>query len=499
LSLSTNFEQGIEATVSKAMQAWHIPGLALVIVKNDKVLLTKGYGVRESGKPEPVDEHTLFAIGSNTKAFTATAIGLLVQEGKAGWDDAVTKYIPSFQLYDEHATRLITLRDLVCNRSGLGTWAGDLLLSSRYSTEEIIRRIRYIPPAFGFRAGFGYSNLMFITAGHIISSVSGMSWDEFIEERIFKPMGMTDSVTHPRYFGKRTNIAAPHLDGNGSLQPMAHPGDMHTGASGSICASAADLALWLRLQLNQGSMDGKRIVDPAIIAETHTPHTLMRLKAAQRKLFPSRHFAAYGLGWMLSDTYGRLNIHHTGDVYGMLSNIVLIPEEQLGIAVLTNKLPNAAYIALSHYLSQRLTGMPPQDWINIYIDLENEKNAREAQTRKQKEQSRAENTHPSFQVEKYAGDFESTILGGATVRLDGGTLHIRLHDVPSGKGRLKHNHADTFLCKWESLMFGESLIPFIVDGQGEVVEFHVTIREDWIDPLEHVFIRKSRDRNPPGI
>jgi len=251
-----DLEKEIESFVNKAMQVWNVPGLALAIVKDDKVLLAKGFGIRGIGKPENVDEHTLFAIGSNTKAFTATAVGLLVQEGKLAWDDPVTKYIPTFKLYDPHATQLITIRDLLCHRCGLGTWAGDVLLLSSYSSEEVVRRVQHIPPEYSFRAGFGYSNLMFITAGLIIETVSGMSWDEFIRQRIFESLGMKDSVTNPRYLQNRTNIAVPHEDVKGRLQTVVQREDAHVGAAGSIHASVADIARWMRLQLNNGSLDG---------------------------------------------------------------------------------------------------------------------------------------------------------------------------------------------------------------------------------------------------
>ena len=490
MNIPTNLENDIEGFVHQAMQTWNAPGLALTIVKGDQVLLAKGYGLREIRKPDKVDEHTLFAIGSNTKAFTATAMGLLVQEGKLAWDDLVTKYLPWFQLHDPHATQLMTIRDLLCHRCGLDTWAGDVLLLSSYSTEEIVRRLRHIPPAYSFRAGYGYSNLMFVTAGLIIEIVSGMSWDEFIRQRIFEPLGMTDSVTNARYFGERANIATPHEDVKGKLQSVVQRQDAHVGAAGSICASAADIALWMRLQLNQGSLDGNQLVDASIIEETRTPHTPIRLTPVERRLFPSRHFSAYGLGWFLSDSHGRLTVRHTGGVDGMLSSVVTIPEEKLGIAIFTNKLPNAAYIALSHYLTEKLIGVTPQDWIQIYTDLEKEGNAKVEEAQKQRAESRAKDTRPSQGLEKYAGDYDSLILGGATVSVEGGGLHIQLQAHETMSGTLEHWYYDTFLCKWDDPVLGESLIPFISDGQGQVAEFRVKIREDWIDPLEHVFRRK---------
>ena len=487
MNIPAALEQRLDRFVHKAMQAWNVPGLALAVVQEDQIALARGYGVRNMHQPEAVDEHTLFAIGSNTKAFTATAMGLLVQQGKLGWDDPVTQFLPDFRLYDPHTTQLITVRDLLCHRSGLGTWAGDVLLLSGYPTEEIVKRLRHIPPGYNFRAGYGYSNLMFITAGMVIETVSGMSWDDFIRTRLFEPLGMTDSVTNPRFLKDRASVAAPHEDVKDKLQTVVQRMDAHVGAAGSIHASAADIARWLKLQLHQGMLDGKQIVDAAVIEETHTPHTPMRLTPLEKKLFPSRHFSAYGLGWFLSDTYGKLNVRHSGGVDGMLSFTAMIPEEKIGVAVFTNKLPGSAYAAVSNFLLETLLGITPADWIQIYLDLEKEGREKEEQAKKRRDDTRAQDTSPSLELEKYAGEYESAMIGGAVVGVEGSGLHIQLAAHETMSGSLEHWHYDTFLCRWDDPVLGESLIPFITDGQGRVAEFRVKIREDWIDPLEHVF------------
>ena len=500
MDLSTALIEGIDFFINKAMQTWNVPGLALVIVKDDQVLLSKGYGVREMDKPEKVDEHTLFSIGSNTKAFTATAVGLLVKEGKLEWDDLVTKYIPSFQLYDSHATRLMTIRDLLCHRGGLGTWAGDMLQLSNYSIEEIIYRLRYIPPAYSFRAGYGYCNLMFLTAGQVISTVSGTSWDDFIRQRIFEPLGMQDSVTSPLYFGDRTNIATPHEDIKDKLQTVNYRKDNHFGAAGSICSSISDIVLWMRLHLNRGTLDENQLVDETIINEMQTPHTLMKLTPVERNLFPSRRFSAYGLGWFLNETDGRFVVRHTGGVDGMLSNVVMIPEKKIGIAVLSNKLPNAAYVAIPHFLTEKLLGLPERDWNKAYVDIDKENKDKATEAKTKKDEAHVKNTHPSLALEKYAGVYESDILGRATVSVESdalsgeaaskrGKFHVQLQSHKSLSGILEHWHYDTFECHWDDPVLGESLMPFIMDGQGNITEFRVKIREDWIDPLEHVFKR----------
>ena len=491
MDLQTDLTKEIDAIVKQGMETWNVPGLATAVVKGDEVLYSSGFGVREMGKSEKVDEHTFFSIGSNTKAFTATAMGLLVRDGKLGWDDPVTKHLPSFQLYDSHATQLITIRDLLCHRGGLGTWAGDMLQLSSYPVEEIVRRMQYIPPAYGFRAGYGYCNLMFIAAGLVISTVTGMSWDDFIRERIFEPLGMKDSVTSPLYFGDQTNIAMPHEDIKGSLQTVDFRTDNNFGPAGSICSSISDITRWMRLQLNNGMLDGEQLIDESIISEMRIPHTIMPLNPIEKELFPSRRFSAYGLGWFLNDTNGHFIVRHTGGVDGMLSNVVMIPDQKIGVAVLSNKLPNAAYVAIPHYLTERLLGLPSsRDWILAYVDIHKDANEKAEESQKKLRDSRVKNTKPSLGLEKYAGEYESNILGESTVSVDGTGFHIQLKAHETLSCTLEHWHYDTFICHWDDPVLGESLIPFINDGQGNITEFRAAIREDWIDPLEHVFRKK---------
>jgi CubicO group peptidase (beta-lactamase class C family) len=469
------------------MAEWKIPGLALAIVKDDEILLTKGYGLREGGKPERVDEHTLFAIASNTKAFTAAAIGVLVQEGKLSWDEPVTRYLPWFRLQDDHATQLITVRDLLCHRSGLGTWSGDMLQLSDYPAEEIIRRARHIPPSYPFRAGYGYCNLMFIAAGLVLEAVSGLSWDNFVQRRLFDPLGMTGSVTNSLFFGPRTIIAVPHVEIEGEVRPITNREEANFGAAGSICASAADIARWLRFQLGDGSLDGKRILETPILEETHTPQTLIPILPPDRKLFPTRHFTAYGLGWFMNDQDGRLVIRHTGGLDGMLSSTVLIPEEKLGVAVFTNKLPNVAYTALPYYILDQLMGESVRDWFHAYREFEQDNRRTLADAKQRLADARQSGTQPGLPLQAFAGEYDSAVLGAASVREQDGSLLLQLKAHESLTGKLTHWHYDTFLCTWDDPVLGESLVPFLTDGGGRVTEFHVTIRPDWIDPLEHIF------------
>lgn len=256
--------EGLDQYITEAMRSWEVPGLAIAIVKDDRVLLAKGYGVRKLGDPAPVNEHTLFAIGSASKAFTAASIAMLVDEGKLKWDDPVTNYLPGFQLFDPYATRELTVRDLLCHRSGLER--ADLLwYGSAFGREEILRRIRYLKPSWSFRSRFGYQNIMFLAAGQIIPAITGKSWDDFVKERLFAPLGMSSSNTSVRDLARSDNSATPHAKIEGKVEPIAWRNIDNVAPAGSINSSAADMAQWIRLNLNWGKFNDKQLISSGAI------------------------------------------------------------------------------------------------------------------------------------------------------------------------------------------------------------------------------------------
>jgi CubicO group peptidase (beta-lactamase class C family) len=248
----------IDEYATKAGQDWRVPGFAMAIVKDDSVIFAKGFGVRELGKSTPVDAHTLFAIASNSKAFTSAALAILVDEGKIKWDDPVTKYLPWFQLHDPYVTREMMVRDLLCHRSGLATFGGDLIwYNTTYDRNEVVRRIRYLKPASSFRSRYGYQNIMLIAAGLVIEAVTGKSWDDFIKERFFTPLGMTTSNTSITAFKSTDNVATPHNEVDGKVNVIHYVNVDNIGAAGSINPCVAEMAQWLRLQLGRGTYKGK--------------------------------------------------------------------------------------------------------------------------------------------------------------------------------------------------------------------------------------------------
>jgi CubicO group peptidase (beta-lactamase class C family) len=288
----------LDSYFETARQEWKIPGMAVAIVKDGKVVLAKGYGVKEFSKQEKVDENTLFAIASNTKAFTAAALAILVDEGKINWDDKARDYLPYFKLYDPYVTEEMTIRDLLCHRCGLKTFSGDLLwYETSYSTVEVIKRARYLKPAYSFRSGYGYSNIMFMAAGEVVPAVTGKPWKDFIKERIFEPLGMKITNIGTTDLKKYNNVSAAHyvyLDGKTVTVPYSSSDQL--GGAGSINSNVIEMAQWLIMLLNNGVFDNQRILSEDSIQEMWSSHTVNKVTSSTKELSPTTHFMSYGLG-----------------------------------------------------------------------------------------------------------------------------------------------------------------------------------------------------------
>lgn len=479
---------GLDAYVEKALADWQIPGLAVAVVKNDSVALAKGYGVRDIRKSEPVDAHTLFAIASNSKAFTTAALGILVQEGKISWDDLVLKYLPEFQMYDPEATRKVTVRDLLCHRSGLATWGGDWAWwGSIYTREEALRRIRYQEPVYDLRTGYGYTNQMFLVAGEVILSVTGRTWDDFIAERFFRPLGMNRSNTSVKTLEKMANVAAPHLLAEGRLLPIPYLNVDNAGAAAAINSSVNDLAQWLRLQLAQGVFNGEQLLDSAVIEETRKPHTLRQVSAANRKFNPFTHFSLYGLGWDLSDYRGRLIVSHTGGLDGMFSYTGFMPEENIGVAVLTNREDHSLMQALALHVYDAYLGVDFQDWSARYLERNRRRDQIEREAHERLLAARVANTKPSHSLQYYAGSYHNDIYGEVKIELANDKLTLYPLAHPGITGALEHWQYNTFRCKWSSPVWQESFVYFELNDAGAVACFRVKVRPDWVDTLEYTF------------
>jgi CubicO group peptidase (beta-lactamase class C family) len=483
----------IDEYAAKAGQEWKVPGFSVAIVKDDRVVFVRGYGVRELGKPEPVDKDTLFAVASNTKAFTSAALATLVDEGKVKWDDPVTKYLPYFQLYDPYVTRELTVRDLLSHRSGLATFGGDLLwYETTYSREDVIRRVRHLKPVHPFRGRYGYQNIMFLAAGEIVPAVTGKSWDDYVREKFFIPLGMTRSNTTHRQLTASQNVAAPHNETDGRVKVVKYSNVDAAGGAAAINSSAAEMAEWVRLQLGRGTYQGKKIFSAAASREMWTPHTVVSgVSESAERFNPTVHFNLYGLGWALSDYRGRKVVTHSGGLDGMTSRVALMPEENLGVVVLTNsETPLQAF--LYYKVFDVFLGAPPRDWSADYMARVKAAREREAAEAKKVEEARVPDTKPSLPLSAYAGTYGGVMYGDAKVTEENGRLVVRLLPSPAYVGDLEHWHFDTFRIKWrESVVYPypRGWVTFQLDPQGKVSEMKIDVPNPDFDFKELEFKR----------
>jgi CubicO group peptidase (beta-lactamase class C family) len=464
----------IDDYANAVMDAWHGPGMAIAIVKDDKVVFQKGYGVRELGKPDKVDENTLFAIASNTKAFTTASLAILVDEGKLKWDDKVTKYLPDFRMYDPWVTSQITIRDIVSHRSGLDTFSGDLLwYDTTYPTDEIIRRIRYLKPVSDFRTRYGYQNLMFITAGRVVEKVSGMTWPDFVRTRILTPLGMTRTTTSVR--DMKENFAMPHNESGGTLRPLP-PGflDEAIGAV-RLNSSVADLSKWIRLQLGRGTFEGKKIFSSDRYWEMWQPNIMIPVSDRSMKTTPSRHFRGYGMGWFVEDYMGKKVINHSGGLDGMLSYTVLIPEENEGFVVLTNN-ESPSYQVMMAKIRDVLLDAPKVDYIQTAKDQLAANEADAAAAAKKIDDARLTNTKPSLDLANYAGTYTSDMYGDVVVSEENGKLVMRLGPAPNFVADLTHWQLDTFQIHWRPSVhynFPRGFVTFTIDKNAKTDQLRI--------------------------
>ena len=455
--------KALDAYIEKARQDWGVAGLAVAIVKNDSVIYAKGFGLRESGKPVPVDARTLFAIGSNTKAFTAAAIGLLVDEKKLSWDDRVTKYLPQFQLFDPYVTRELTIRDLLSHRSGLAR--GDAVwYASSFDRQEILRRVRYLEPSWSFRSQYGYQNIMFLAAGELAAAVAGQSWDDLVKQRFFRPLGMTASNTSVTDLRGQGNVATPHFKVGGRAVPIGWRNIDNAGPAGSINSNVLDMAQWIRLHLGEGEYQGQRLLSQRVIREMQTPHTITG--SGMDTIFPMSHFSTYGQGFGLRDYYGRKLVQHSGGIDGMLSNVALIPEENLGLVVLTNTEGHNLGGALVYKILDSFLPVPARDWSSIYLKLDAISRQRADSAENARARTRVVGTKPSLSLEQYAGTYENEMYGEARVAHENGRLVLRR--FLEFNGPLEHWHYDTFRVQYEQARQGKPMLTFTLDPNGKV-------------------------------
>ncbi len=462
----------IDALVQRTLTTFDVPGIAVAVVKDGKVIHSKGYGVRSLKTNEKVDENTLFGIASNSKAFTAALLGILIDEGKLTWDDKVIDYIPEFRMYNAYVTEEFTIRDLLTHRSGLGLGAGDLMFwpdSSNFTMKDIIHNLRYLKPVSGFRTKYDYDNLLYMVAGEVIERVSGKSWEVFVEERIMKPLQMNHSAGTYVRLADKVNVIDAHAPVNGNVQVISRDMFRFGNSAGGINSSVADMSKWVIMQLNKGKYGNnlsQQLFSEKVQADMWSQQTILPVSSTPTPPY-NTHFSGYGLGWGLSDVKGYKQVTHTGGLAGMVTQVTLFPELQLGIIVFTNQQSGAAFSAVTNTIKDSYLGIPPTDWISKYSERVKKGQDEAAKITKdiwdsiEKEQK---NNSAKVDFKLYTGTFHDSWFGDVLISQKAGKLWFRSVRSPKLVGELLFYKNNTFIAKWNNRSFdADAYVTFLTD------------------------------------
>ncbi|HKU13942.1 MAG TPA: serine hydrolase [Steroidobacteraceae bacterium] len=479
----------LDRYAQQVLSTFEVPGMAVTIVESGRPAVMRGYGVRRLGESAKVDEHTLFAIGSTTKAFTTALLSMLVDEGKLTWDTRVVDVLPGFRMYDTYVSNEMTVRDLVVHRSGLGQGAGNLLFfpSSTFNRDELVHKLRYIKPVTSFRSTYAYSNLLYMVAGQVIQSVTGEPYEDVLRKRILTPLRMSDTSMSAK-LPADANRAWPHarisglVRGFGPVSALPAVIDMDVGAAaGALNSSVADLSHWLRLQLNRGfdPASNTRLYSEAMAREMWTPQMLMPIPVPPKGLeLAQMSYRAYALGWGVSDYRGQQVFAHAGSVPGAIALIVLVPQKQLAFAVVANAEESGVLTAMQARLLDHYLGLRSPDWIAAVAAAEKEKLAKLQQQLadgRAKQQSLG-NSGPSLPLTQYARRYRDAWYGTATIESTASGLTLRFDHSPSLSGPLEHLHHDTFRAHWSDRYYEDAYVTFALKPDGSIER--MTLRTD---------------------
>lgn len=467
--------QKLDSIFQKALIDWNVPGMAIAIVSSDSVWLSKGYGVTDITTRQAVDANTLFALASNTKAFTSTALAMLADEGKINWNQKVVEILPWFKLYNPYVTSEMTVEDLLSHRSGLKTFSGDLIwYGSTYSREEIIRKVQYLQPVYGFREHFGYSNLMFITAGELVPTITGRSWDDFVQQRILDALGMNRSTLHVSELHNLDNIAQPHTYVSDELRQIPWLDWDNIGPAGSLISSANDMAKWLQMNLSYGIVGQDTLVSKKQLHELWSPRTIIDVSAGSAAMFPETNFKSYGLGWSLMDYNGYKVIGHNGGYDGMISQTFFVPEANLGFVIMTNALSTLYYPLYYHTLDELLGVEKKRNWNDDLLKVIRRNEERQKEQIKSQEAKRVLNTKPSLSLDQYAGIYGGKVYDTVKIAVKNNILELQFGRSPDFFAHLEHWQYETFQIEFKAFpSLPKGYVTFEINRNGEVSEMEI--------------------------
>ena len=475
-------ENDVDRLVTNALKTFEVPGMAVAIIKDGQVVLEKGYGVRSMQSTEKIDRHTLFAIASNSKAFTTAALAILTDRGQIKWDDRVVDYIPSFRLYSPYVTEEFTVRDLLCHRSGLALGAGDLMIfpdGNDFTVDEVIHNMRYLKPASSFRSKYDYDNLLYIIAGEIVKRVSGLSWNEFVEQNILFPLEMKRTGSNFLRIPDKTNIVDPHAVIEGELQVIERHVLPLLDAAGGIYSSVHDLGKWALMLLNEGKTPaGKQIITPAVQRDLWTPQTIIRGRTGG---LYNTNFVTYGLGWSISDVAGYRQVSHTGGLPGIWTQVTLLPELNLGIIVLTNQQCSQAFASVTDQIKDSYLQITGVDRVQLYNDQlrTSQKNTKEVVDKAWAEVRAQQAKGYKTDLAPLLGTYKDVWFGEVTISLKDWKPRFESKRSPKLSGELIDYKGNTMIAKWtDRTMEADAYIIFDLDYQGDASGFKMK----WVSP-----------------
>lgn len=495
---------GLDAHIAKVLASFDVPGVGVAIVKDGQILLSKGYGVKKMGENSPVDENTLFSIASNSKAFTGTALGMLVDQGKLKWEDRVIQHLPWFELSDPYVTQNLTVRDLLVHHSGLPAYANDMLLfpPAQMTRKELLLKLKDVPLAHDFRSVYAYDNILYLAAGEIVEQVSGLEWEAYVEQKIFAPLDMHNSISRFSTMRDQPNIAWAHARRGGELKVMDTFFDLNIGdpgnPAGGIASSAADMAKWVKLHLDSGKInDDNRLFKPAVTRELWKTIVPMPVSKEPEWLKPAqKHFYGYALGFRTYDYRGYQVVGHGGLLTGFVSQIALLPQLDLGVAVLTNQLSSGAYWAIIHEILDYYMGAEKFDWIAGYKRSWDQSNHRQDSIAKAYEPIEADpSLARSLPLENYAGVYKDPFVGRMVIsKTQNDALHLNFLKAKYYSGTLQHFHGDLFRLVYDDPNRGDGpFISFTLNADKTIREARfVSEKENGSSSLQRIILTPEK-------
>lgn len=464
----------IDSLTELVLKTFNVPGIAVGVVKDGKLIHAKGYGIANLKTGKKVDENTLFGVASNSKAMTAAVLGQLVDEGKIKWDDKVTDYVPEFKMYDPYVTEAFTIRDLLTHRSGLGLGAGDLMMfpdGSNFTRKDIIHNLRYLKPVSEFRTKYDYDNNLYIVAGEVAERASGTKWEDLVEQKIMKPLGMTSSAASMYRLKDNSNAIRPHAPVDGKLQVLDIDWSESANAAGGIWSNITDWSKWVIAQMNHGKYgEGLKqsIFSEEVHEETWSPQTIIKASAVAPY---NTHFAAYGLGWFLSDVKGYKQVTHTGGLAGIVTQVVMFPELQLGILVFTNQQSGAAFNAISRTIQDSYLGISGYNWVKI---MKERVDKGEVEAKKINDEiatstkAQAAKSTTVFNIDQYAGTYKDNWFGDIVISNKNGKAWFESKRSPKLNGEIFPYKGNTLIVRWtDRSMDADAYLMFTTDMDGK--------------------------------